>query len=486
MYNDINLVTEMIDRLQTLTNEELTKIHNASMDILLNTGICFNSIAATNLFKTHGFRTEGEKVFFTEEEIQTALKSTVSKFKLQSRNPELNISVGEDDYICLPTGGAPNIAMANGKQRRATLEDYITCCKLVHTSKALAMGGYMMVQPNDVPADTAHLDMMANYLIYCDKPVFGASGSGQTIIDSLEMAGFVWGGKEQLKNKPVMAAIVNAMSPLQYSEEQTDAIVEIAKYGQPVVVTSMILAGASGPVTLPGLLALQNAEILAGITLVQLINPGTPVVYGSTSSQMDMRTSTSPVAASETVIIALASIQLARFYNLPSRTGGSLTDAHMPDAQALAEGSLMLSTVLRSGVNLVYHSCGQMGSYISMSFEKWLIDEEMICNFRRIMKPLSITEETIDIETIKNVGIGGEYLTHPTTYQQFKNLSQPHLFNRKDYEKWSSEGQKSVDQVASQELEKRLDLYQKPALDPQIEKSILDYVKQRKTRKSVQ
>lgn len=472
----------MIDRFQTLTTEELTKIHDASMDILLNTGICFNSVPATNLFKAHGFKTEGEKVFFTEEEIQIALKTTVSKFKLQSRNPELTVSIGEDDYICLPSGGAPNIAMASGKQRRATLEDYITCCKLVHTSKALDFGGYIMVQPNDIPADTAHLDMMANYMIYCDKPISGASGSGQMVIDTLEMAGFVWGGKEQLKNKPVMIAIVNAMSPLQYSEEQTDAIMEIAKYGQPVAITNMILAGASGPVTLPGLLALQNAEILAGITLAQLINPGTPVVYGSTSSQMDMRTSTSPVAASETIIIALATIQLARFYNLPSRTGGSLTDAHMPDAQALAEGSLMLSTVLRSGVNLVYHSCGQMGSYISMSFEKWLIDEEMIGNLRRIMKPLSITEETIDVETIKNVGIGGEYLTHPKTYQQFKNLSQPHLFNRKDYDKWASEGHQRIDNVAHQELKKRLDSYEKPFLDPQIEQAILDYVAQRKQK----
>jgi trimethylamine---corrinoid protein Co-methyltransferase len=470
----------MIDRFQTLTNDELTQIHTASMDILLNTGICFNSEQATNLFKECGFKTESNHVYFTEENIQTALKTTVTKFKLHARNPKFDVSVGEDDFICLPTGGAPNIATSSGKQRSATLEDYITCCKLVHTSKQLAMGGHIMVQPNDVPAETSHLDMIANYLFYCDKPVFGASSSGQAVIDTLEMVGFVWKGKENIKDKPVIAAVVNAMSPLQYSEEQTDVIIEMARYGQPVVITNMILAGASGPVSLPGLLALQNAEVLAGITLSQLVNPGTPVVYGSTSSQMDMRTSTGPVAASETIIIASTTIQLARYYNLPSRTGGSLNDAHMVDAQALAEGSLMLSTVIRSGANLIYHSCGQMGSYISMSFEKWLIDEEMISNLRHILKPLIITEETIDVETIKNVGIGGEYLTHPKTYQQFRNLSQPHLFNRKDYDKWANEGHRPIDQVAGKELEKRLALYEKPPLDPQIEKAILDYVAKRK------
>jgi trimethylamine---corrinoid protein Co-methyltransferase len=476
-------MNKMIDRFQTLTNDELIQIHNASMDILLNTGICFNSEQVTSFFKAHGFKTEGDTVFFTEQNIKKALSSTVSKFKILARNPDFNVSVGEDDFICLPTGGAPNIATIDGKQRRATLEDYISCCKLVHTSKALDMGGVIMVQPTDVSAETVHLDMIANYLIYCDKPIFGASNSGQAVIDTLEMAGMVWDGKANIRNKPVMAAVVNAMSPLQYTEEQTDVIIEMARYGQPVIITNMILAGASGPVSLPGLLALQNAEILAGITLSQLINPGTPVVYGSTSSQMDMRTSTGPVAASETVVIASATIQLARYYDLPSRTGGSLTDAHVPDAQALAEGSLMLSTVLRNGANVIYHSCGQMGSYISMSFEKWLIDEEMISNLRRIMKPLSITGETIDVETIKNVGIGGEYLTHLKTYQQFKNLSQPHLFNRKDYDKWASEGHQRIDEVAGKELEKRLASYEKPPLDPQIEKAILDYVAQRKREK---
>ena len=274
----------MIDRLQTLTHEELTQIHEASMDILKNTGICFNSEAATNLFKKHGFSTKGNNIFFTEENIQAALKTTISKFTIHARNSDFTVSVGENDFICLPSGGAPNIAMPSGEQRNAILDDFITCCKLVQTSKQIDMGGNIMVQPNDVPAGTAHLEMIANYLIYCKKPLSGATGSGQSAIDTLELVGIVWDGKSNIKNKPVMAAIVNAMSPLQYSEEQTGAIMEMANYGQPLVLSTMVMAGASGPVSVPGLLALQNAEILAGITLSQLVNPGTPVVYGSTST----------------------------------------------------------------------------------------------------------------------------------------------------------------------------------------------------------
>jgi len=470
----------MIDRLQTLTQEELTRIHDASIDILTNTGICFNSSSATQVFKKHGFPTQGDRVYFTEDRVKKALETTISKFTLHARNPEHTVSVGEGDFICLPTGGAPNIATPTGEQRPATLEDYRTCCKLVQTSEQIAMGGSIMVQPTDIPADTSHLDMVTHYMTLCDKPISGASGSGPAAIDTLELAGMVWGGKEILKSKPVMASVVNAMSPLQYSREQTEVIMKMAEYNQPVIIANMILAGASGPVSLPGLLALENAEILAGITLSQLVSPGAPLVYGSTSSQMDMKTSTGPVGAPEAVILASATIQMARFYNLPSRTGGSLTDSHCPDAQALAEGSLMLSTVIRNGANFIYHSCGQMGSYISMSFEKWLIDEEVIANIRKILKPMSITDETIDVETIKSLGIGGQYLTHPKTFQQFKNLSQPNLFNREDYQKWSDKGCQPIDRVANEFLKKRLDSYVKPFLDPHIEKALWEYVAKRK------
>lgn len=469
-----------MDRFQTLTQAELNLIHDASMDILKHTGICFNSPEATQLFKAHGFQTQGERVFFTEALVQKALETTVSKFTLHSRNPHHSVCVGEDDFICLPTGGAPNITTPTGEQRPATLEDYKTCCKLVQTSDQIAMGGCIMVQPRDLPSETGHLDMISNYLVLCDKPIVGASNSGQAARDTLDLAGIIWGSKEVLKDKPVMASIVNAMSPLQYSQEQTHVIMEMAQYHQPVVITNMILAGASGPVSLPGLLALENAEILAGITLSQLVSPGAPVVYGSTSSLMDMKTFTGPVGAPETVILASATIQMARFYNLPSRTGGSLTDSHFPDAQALAEGSLMLSTVIRSGANFIYHACGQMGSYISMSFEKWLIDEEIIANIRKALIPLSITPETIDVETIKSIGIGGEYLTHPLTFQQFKTLSQPRHFNRKNYEKWSREGCQRIDQTVQNKLKERLNSYEKPPLDFHIEQEILAYVDSRK------
>ena len=469
-----------MDRMQVFSHHELTLIHDASMDILEKTGVDFNNDQAAAIFRQKGFKTEGTKIFFKEKDIYQALEGTVPRFRVHARNPKFSVDIGEGDFVFLPTGGAPNIALPDGRRRPATLADFRNCCKLVQTSDQLDMGGYIMVQPNDILPATAHLDMMQSYITLCEKPMLGASGCGSAALDTIEMAGIIFGGKEKLKHMPVMTSVVNVMSPLQYSSEQSDVIMTMALYRQPFVIADMILAGASGPVSLPTLLALGNAEILAGIVLSQLVSPGAPVIYGSTSAPMDMKTMVSAVGAVETVKIAGATIQLARFYHLPSRAGGSLTDAHIPDAQSLAEGVLMLSTVVRNGVSCVYHACGQMGSYISMSFEKWLMDEEICRMVRQMIEPIQVTKDTIDTDMVNEIGIGGQYLTHPKTFRQFRNLSQPLVFNRRDFSRWQADGLKRADQVASEKLAKRLADYKKPSMDQGMEDALNAYVHRQK------
>lgn len=470
----------MIGQMQKLSPNQLNLIHDAAMDILANTGICFNSERVNQLCSRHGIKADGKKVYFSEKNVLDALETIPSRFTIKARNPEKNVTIGEDNYVFLSTGGAPNIATPTGKQRPATMEDFNTCCKLMQTSSHLDMGGYLMVQPNDIQLDTAHLDMLANYISLCDKPIFGASNSGKTALDSIKMAGMVWGGEKKIKDDPILIINTNAMSPLQYSEEQADVIMEMAHWRQPVVITNMVLAGSTGPVSIPGLLALQTAEILAGMTLTQLINPGTPVVYGSTSAPMDMKTMTSAVGAPETVKIASASAQIARHYDVPCRAGGMLTDSHSVDPQASAEGTLLLSTAVSNGANFLLHAAGQMGSYISMSFEKWIIDEEICAMIRRAFAPLEITKHTIDVDTIKAVGVGGEYLTHPKTFEQFRNMYQPDLFNRKPYEKWFTSGAEPVCDAAAKALKNRVDEYTQPPINPDLEMEIQDFVRKEK------
>ncbi len=466
----------MIDRMQVYSKSELNQVHDASIEILEETGILFHLPEAVALFRENGFRVDGSRVFISEKDVVQALETVPPRFRIHSRNPMRSVRIGGDDYVLVPTGGAPQVAAIDGTRRPATLADYHTCCKLVQTSSQLDMIDNLIVQPEDVDPKTSHLDMMLSMIRMCDKPYVVGTESVQSVDDTLGMAVILAGGEEALTKRPLFAAVVSPISPLQYGRDQGYAILQMAKFRQPMVITNMLMAGMSGPILLPGLMALLNAEILGGIVLSQLAGPGTPVVYGSTSAPMDMKTSISAVGAPETCVIASATIQMAQFYRLPCRTGGVLTDAHLPDAQALAEGTLLMSTVIRDGANMIIHSAGQISSFMAMSFEKWLIDEEVCQIIRAVLSQVPVTPETLDLDTIKAVGAGGHYLTHPTTFERFMSLTQPGIFNRRTYAEWRGRGCRRVEEEAVAALPDRLESYEAPRLDEGVDRELSDYV----------
>jgi trimethylamine:corrinoid methyltransferase-like protein len=471
----------MYDRMQELSEQNMKKIHSAAMDLLKDTGVSFKDEEALEIFKANGHRVEGTLVFFEESDIQKALKTAPKRFTVHARNPEKNVEIGEDDFVFLPGYGAPFIMDAQGNQRQATMEDYDNFCKLVQTSPYIDMNGWMMVEPSDMPHETVHLDLNLSNMLLCDKPFMGSPVSRQGALDGIEMAGILWGGKENIMDKTVSVSLINSLSPLQFSDEMTGALIELARHNQACIVTSLIMAGGSGPVTLDGVLALQNAEILAGVTLAQLVRPGVPVIYGSSSSAMDMKTGALSIGAPELSKNIHLVAQMARFYNLPSRSGGGLTDALAVDAQAGAESALALSTAARSGVNFILHACGILGSYIAMSFEKFIVDEEVCGMVKNMFKPLALTDESIDLDVIKEVGIGGQYLTHPKTFQLCRTeFFLPGLMSRKNPDAWAKAGKERIDQIAEDKVGQRLASYEKPEIDPTIEKQLMEYVEKRK------
>jgi len=471
----------MYDRMQTFSNEHLTRIHETSMSLLAHVGVAFNEREALEIFKKNGLKIDGKTVFFTEKDVQKALGSAPPAFMVAARNPERSVSIGHDDFVYAPGYGAPFVVQPNGEQREATMEDYDNFCKLIQTSKYLDMNGFMMVEPSDVPPETAHLDMLLSSIVLCDKAFLGSPVSKAGAKDCIEMASIVWGGKDKIEENPVTVSLINSLSPLQFAEEMAGSLIELARAGQACVVASLIMAGSSGPVTLAGVLALQNAEILAGLTLAQLVRPGAPVIYGSTSAPTDMRTGGLSIGAPEVAMVISATAQMARFYNLPCRSGGSLTDANFPDAQAGGESAINLLTAARNGVNFILHACGILGSYISMSFEKFIIDEEVCGMVRKIVQPIEVTDNSIDIDMIRQVGIGGEYLTHPKTYDLCRTeFFFPDLMNRQSYMVWHDGGAKRADEQASEVVTHRLAAYQKPDIDPGTEKDLRAFVSRRR------
>lgn len=467
----------MYDRMQTLTRDEMTMIHEGSMDILENYGIVFNHEEAVGLFRKNGFKTDGNRVFIKEENVYKFLETCPSRFRVTARNPEKSVWIGEDDFVFLPSSGAPFISTIDGHQRRATIEDYQNFCRLVHTSASVDMIASTMVGPSDIPSHKAHLDMLLANLTLCDKPFMGSSFSQQGCRDTIEMAAIVWGGKDKITETPVTVNLINPLSPLAYSKEMSGAIIELARYRQPLVIANMIMAGSSGPIRLAGVTALQNAEVMAGLVLSQMVGPGTPVIYGATSVPLDMKSGAAPIGAPEVAILASITAQMARFYKLPCRTGGSLTDAHAPDAQAGMESALALITAARNGANFILHACGTMGGYMAIGYEKFVIDEEACAMVRTILSPVEVSKESIDTETIKVVGAGGQFLTHPSTLQRCRTeFFLPVLNNRKNNDKWMKSGAKSIQETAADQVKNRLESFQAPDMPEETKQRLAAYV----------
>ncbi len=471
----------MFDRMQAFTKEEMNRIHESAMEILRDVGVAFHEPEALDIFKKHGAKVEGDVVRIDEKMVASALEKAPSRFHLRGRNPERSVRIGGDDFVLVPGYGAPFIITPEGEQRLGTLDDYNKFCKLVNTSKYLDMNGFLMVEPSDVPAETAYLDMMFSSITLCDRPFMGSPVSRRAAEDAIEMAAMVFGGKEEIAEDPVMLPIISVIAPLQYSNEMAGSLIEFARAGQPILDASLVMAGSSGPVTLAGVLALQNAEVLAGLTLAQLVRPGIPFIYGATSCPIDMKTGALAIGAAENAMLVAATAQMGRFYNLPSRSGGALTDAHFPDIQAGMESTLSLLTAVGNGINFILHACGILGSFVEMSFEKFLADEELCGMVKKMHRPIDLSAGAIDLPMIKKVGIGGQYLTQPKTFRLCRTeFFVPDLIKRQSYDSWKGTGKKRLDQEAAGVLAQRLDSYEKPDIDPAIERDLAEFVAARK------
>jgi trimethylamine--corrinoid protein Co-methyltransferase len=255
----------------------------------------------------------------------------------------------------------------------------------------------------------------------------------------MEMASILFGGPVQ--DRPVTIGLVNSRSPLGYSTEMLEALVEYSRWRQPVMIAALAMAGSTAPITLAGLLAMQNAELLAGVTLNQLISPGAPVVYGSTSTNMDMRSGALAIGSPELSLLAAAHLQLARYYGLPSRSGGALTDSSCPDAQAGFESMLSLATAVHHRADFVLHAAGILGSYLAFSYDKFVLDDEMCGMVRHLQQGITVNPATLAYDVVVTVGPNGNFLTEKHTLDRCRSeFWEPAVSDRRGVDAWAAEG----------------------------------------------
>jgi trimethylamine--corrinoid protein Co-methyltransferase len=442
------------------------------MKVLAESGIRFSDAETQEVFKNHGFKVDGSQVYFTEGQVLKALESAPDRFMFHARNPENSRWVGRNDYALAPTYGPPFIILPDGTQKSGTLADYQMAVKLVQTSPVIDFHAFKYLAPSDIPAATSYLDMVRAALVLSDKPLMGSTDHKRAAENTMKILELVFGEK-YLDDHPVTMGLINPLSPLSYSSEMSSSILAFAARRQPVIIHNMIMAGASGPIRLPSLMALINAEVLGGIVLAQLVNPGTPVVYGSNSCPIYMKTGGGECASPQSMWIFSAVTQLARYYSLPCRTGGSLTDSHLPDGQAMTEGSLTMVTTIRNGANIVLHAFGQIACFIGISFEKWIMDEELAGYMRDLCKQYPVTPETLDLKAIIETGSGGSYLTRKETAKLCRESFYKHfIFNKYDESGWKKEGALDMVTKAQKIIEKRIGDYKTPDLDANLVKDI--------------
>jgi trimethylamine--corrinoid protein Co-methyltransferase len=460
---------------EVLSRQDMEAIHKTSLRLLEEVGVTFPTEEAIGVFEEHGVKTDGDQVFLTERQVMDAIEAAPGQFTIHARNPERSVTVGDGKPVFAPGYGAPVLVDAQEGKRTPTMEDYDNLAKLAHALPNQDMMGHLMIEPGDVPADTAHVRMLYASMIHSDKAFVGSAAGRQGARDTMEMASILFG--EEIKDKPVTVGLINSLSPLGYSGEMLDALLEYARWRQPVVLAALSMAGSTGPVTLAGVLAHQTAELLAGVTLAQLASPGTPVIFGSTSTNLDMKTGALAIGSPELSQMIAAHAALCRFYGLPSRSGGALTDANYPDAQAGFESMLSLMTTVNSGIDFVLHAGGILSSYLAFSYEKLVLDDEMCGMVRRFKQGITVTPETLVYDIIAKVGSGGNYLMESHTLKRCRTeFWQPNLSSRMGLEAWMTAGRPGAVDRARERWQKLVGEHEDPAVDGAVARQLKTFM----------
>jgi trimethylamine--corrinoid protein Co-methyltransferase len=460
---------------------EVQRIHETCLRLLETVGIGFDYEPAIEVLKRAGCRVEGRRVYFPPKLVEAQVAKAPAEYTLRARNPEKNVAIGGDNIAFIPCYGPPFVTDLDRGRRPSTLEDYVNFVKLGQTSRNMDITGGMMAEPNDLPIERRNVEMMYASMRYSDKPFMGGAIGAQAARETIEMAAILFGcSDEKLAEKPPIISILCSRTPLGFDERMLGAIMEYARAGMPQLISSLAIAGATAPITMEGTLVVQNSEVLAGIVLTQLIREGAPVVFAGSSSSAAMRYGTLSIGAPEMAVNTAATAQMARFYGIPSRGGGALTDAKRPDAQAGFESMMSQLMATLSGVHFVLHSAGILEGYMVSSYEKFVLDDEICGMCKRIKCGERADEDRLAFDLIRQVGPGGEYLTQAHTFDYFRREIYGAILEEKDtFANWSKKGSQSIDQRANRKWKEMLAAYQEPQLPPDIDKALRGYIERK-------
>ena len=468
--------------LEVLSAEQVERILEAAYRILEEAGLEIRSAAAREIYRRGGAAVDEETqtVRLGRDLVRAQLAGAPERFVLHARNPDRHLHVGGNIVNFGPVNGAPNIRDVEGGRRYGDIEAFRNILKLTHTLGILHWQGGIVVEPVNVPVATRHLATYQAHIEGADI-VWAARGvGGVQASDAIAMSAIEHGcSVEDLALRPTLMTVTNVNSPRRVDEEILDNILTMARHGQAVVITPFTLMGAMAPVTLAGALVQQTAEAMGIMALCQIVRPGTPCVMGGFTSNVDMRTGSPAFGTPEYVHAVIAGAQIGRRLKIPVRTS-AVNASPMVDAQSTYETAFSLQAAILSHSHLINHAAGWLEGGLSASFEKIIVDAELLRNWAAILKPVSFSDDDLAVDAIKDIAAGGHFFGSTHTLARYETaFYRPLLSDWSNYENWVEAGSRNATDRASGIWKKMLADYVPPALDPAVREAIADYVARR-------
>ena len=470
---------------QILSEDEIESIHLASLKVLRDYGMEILDGACRDLAKVAGASIDGDCVRFDPELIEELIAKAPDKVTVHARNAKHDVPL-HPGHTCIASVGGPAFStdIDNGR-RAANFEDMCNFSRLVQSLNIIHMEGGGAVEPVDLPANTRHLDMYMAFATLTDKTWTGYALGADRAKDSIEMAAMAAGlSLEEAVDKPVVLTVINSNSPRRLDGPMGEGLRTYSTYGQPFAATPFTLAGAMAPASVAGATVQQNAEALAMVALAQCVRPGTPVIYGGFTSNVDMKSGSPAFGTPEYSKAVLIGCQLARRYALPYRSS-NVTSANAPDAQAAWESMMSLWAAFTGQATLIKQGAGWIEGGLTASFEKFIIDAEMLQMMQAFVTPPDMREQEFGLSAMEEVGPGGHFFSTNHTLERYQSaFYSPLISDWRNFETWQEDGKPEAVHHANRTWKLLLDEYEEPAMDAGTREALEAFVAKRKQQVS--
>lgn len=427
-----------------LTDGGVEHIYEAALTVLEETGIQVFPSRCREVWRVAGAKIDEtrHRVFIPRELVAQGLSTAAREVKLCGQSPEHDLYLG-GTRVYMGTGGAAvKVLDLDGQVRESRLRDLFDIGRLVSGLDNIHF--YLRpVVALDVPTRALDLNTYYACLSATSKHVMGNSFTPETVRQVLKLAAMIVGSEEAVRERPFISWTASwIVSPLRYARDTVEVLDEIVRQRMPVVISSAPLAGATAPAALAGTLVELTAEQLSGLTYINLIRPGHPVILGYVPSVVDLRTGRFSGGSPEFALMNAAAAQIAHYLGLPVYNSAALTDSKTPDIQAGYERGLSSATAALAGANFIHHSAGFLEALMTVAYEQYVIDDDINGSVMRLVRGIEVTEETLSVAVIKEVcDAEGHFLEHPQTLERMRNeYRYPHTSDRSSREEWERNG----------------------------------------------